>query len=198
MCSFSNIINVILSTQKLSDDDDYLSRRFSFVGLVNNVLCYLRKLDSYVKHKLFSSYCNNFFGCELMNELISSEKINDICIAWRKGSRRVWELPYNTHCFFIPLLGNCLPLLDEICRRFLNFIRSCFVHKSNLIPLVAISAICYFRSNSFLVHNILFCMERYKCSLHDLITANCNYVVKQHCNCSINNDQLLTAIFCQN
>jgi hypothetical protein len=30
-----------------------------------------------------------------------------------------------THCILIPLLGNCLPLLDEICRRSLNFIRSC-------------------------------------------------------------------------
>jgi hypothetical protein len=38
-------------------------------------------------------------------------------------------------------------------------------------------------------------MERYKCSLHDIITGNCNHVVKQYCNSSISDDQLLTASF---
>ena len=57
----------------------------------------------------------------------------------------------------------------------------CFVHESNLIRFVATSAICYFRISSFLGHNILFCMERYKCSLHDIITGICNHVVKQNC-----------------
>jgi hypothetical protein len=41
-------------------------------------------------------------------------------------------------------------------------------------------------------------MERYKCSLHDIITANCNRVVKQYCNSSISDDQhhqLLAASF---
>jgi hypothetical protein len=121
--------------------------------------------------------------------------INDICIAWRKGSRRVWELPYNTHCFLLPLLGNCLPLLDEICRRSLNFIRSCFVHESNLIRFVATSAICFLRNNSFLGHNILFCMERYNCSLHDIITGNGNHIVNQYCKSLVDDDQLLTASF---
>jgi hypothetical protein len=74
----------------------------------------------------------------------------------------------------------------------LNFIRSWFVHESNLISFVAI---CFFRNNSFLGHNILFCMERYKCSLHAIIIGNCNHVAKQYCNSSINDDQLLTASF---
>ena len=91
--SYSHLGHII--NTKLSDDDDILSRRCSFVGQVNNVLCYFRKLDSHVKHKLFNSCCTNFFGCELWS--LSNEKINDICIAWRKGSRRVWELPCNTH-----------------------------------------------------------------------------------------------------
>ena len=189
--SYSHLGHII--NTKLSDDDDILSRRCSFVGQVNNVLCYFGKLDSHVKHRLFNSYCTNFFGCELWS--LSNEKINDICIAWRKGSRRVWELPCNTHCFLLPLLGNCLPLFDEICRRSLNFIRSCFVHESNLIRFVATNAICFSRNNSFLGHNILFCMERYKCSLHDILIGNVNLIVNQYCNSLVDDDQLLTASF---
>jgi hypothetical protein len=95
----------------------------------------------------------------------------------------------------IPLLGNCLPLLDEICRRSLNFIRSCLVHESHLIRFVVTRAKYFFRNNSFLGHNILFCMERYKCSLHDVIIGNGNHVVKQYCNSLLDDDQLLTASF---
>jgi hypothetical protein len=49
--------------------------------------------------------------------------------------------------------------------------------------------------NSFLGHNTLLCMQRYKCSLHDTIIGNSNHVVKQYCNSSMNDDQLLTASF---
>jgi hypothetical protein len=52
-----HIINI-----NLLDDDDILSRRFSFIGQVNNVLCYFRKLDSFAKYKLFNSYCTSFFS----------------------------------------------------------------------------------------------------------------------------------------
>jgi Reverse transcriptase (RNA-dependent DNA polymerase) len=91
----------IINTE-LSDSGDILSRRFSSVGQVNNVLCYFRKLDLHLKHKFFSSQCNNnVFGCELWT--LSNEKINDLCIARRTGSRRIWELSYSTHCFLIPL-----------------------------------------------------------------------------------------------
>jgi hypothetical protein len=56
--SYSHLGHII--NTKLSDDDDILSRRCSFVGQVNNVLCYFGKLDSHVKHRLFNSYCTNF------------------------------------------------------------------------------------------------------------------------------------------
>ena len=55
--SYSHLGHII--NAKLSDDDDILSRR-CIVGQVYNVLCYFRKLDSHVKHKLFNSYCTNF------------------------------------------------------------------------------------------------------------------------------------------
>jgi hypothetical protein len=88
-----------------------------------------------------------------------------------------------------------LAAVDEICRRSLNFICSCFVHESNLIHFVVTNAICFSRNNSFVGHNILFCMERYKCSLHDILSGNVNLIVNQYCNSLVDDDLLLTVSF---
>jgi hypothetical protein len=76
-------------------------------------------------------------------------------VTWRKGSCRIRELQFNTYCILIPLFGNWLLLLDEICRRSINFILSCLVLESPLIRFVATSAIVLFRNNSFHGHNII-------------------------------------------
>jgi len=44
-----------------------------------------------------------------------------ICITWRKGIRRLWGLPYNTHCDILPVLCDALPVFDVLCKRVLSF-----------------------------------------------------------------------------
>jgi hypothetical protein len=68
---------------------------------VKSITCYVilkKKLDSFVKYRLFAYYCTNFFGCELW--YLFNQKIDDICVAWRKSGLRVWDLPNDAHCFF--------------------------------------------------------------------------------------------------
>ena len=48
-------------TSKITDEEDILQRRNCFVGQVNNVLCFFRKLDMFTKIKLFKSFCTSFF-----------------------------------------------------------------------------------------------------------------------------------------
>ena len=64
-----------------------------------------------------------------------------------------------------------------------------------MIRFVATSAICFLRNNTFLGYNILFCMERYKCSVHDIITGNGNHIVNQYCKSLVDDDQLLHCNF---
>jgi hypothetical protein len=177
----------------LSDDDDIYNRRFSFIGQVNNVLCYFRKLDSSVKYKLFNSYCTSFFGCELWS--LSNESINSFATAWRKGCRRVWNLPRDTHCHLLPLLNNCLPVFDEICKRSLNFIRSCMQHESSLIRFLTYNSIYIARHDSPIGRNALFCMNRYSCSMKDVTSGNIGYFVEQYCHNQLTSDQKISAGF---
>jgi len=43
--------------------EDITISKHSFIGQVNNTLCYFGKLSSIVKYNLFHAYCN--YGCEL-------------------------------------------------------------------------------------------------------------------------------------
>jgi hypothetical protein len=157
-------------TNQLTDSDDILKRRHEFVGQVNNVLCFFSKLKSCVIHKLFQSYCMSMYGCELW--LLSNTHINDLCVSWRKSLRRVWRLPFTTHCYILPLLCQCLSLEDEISRRSLSFIIDCVRNSSRLVRAIANYGIIYGRYNSILGHNALLCSIKYSFDLCDICRPN--------------------------
>jgi len=82
---------------------------------------------------------------------------------------RIWNLPSCTHSRLLPLICESLPLFDEICRRSLNFIRTCALHDSLLIHSVAQYGAIYARSQSIIGQNVLFCAQRYYRSISDVI-----------------------------
>ena len=53
------------------------------------MLCYFKNCDPFVKIKLLHHYCYDFYGSNLWN--LAHNNIEDICIAWRKGLRRIWN-----------------------------------------------------------------------------------------------------------
>jgi len=48
-----------------------------------------------------------------------------VCTAWRKGLRRAWGLPADTHCALLPILSNSLPVIDELAKKSVRFIQNC-------------------------------------------------------------------------
>ena len=79
--------------------------------------------------------CTSFYGCELWD--LACDKMTDFCTAWRKGVRRVWNVPADTHCYILPLLCECLPVYDEVCRRSVKFLHTCISHSSKVVRCVA-------------------------------------------------------------
>jgi len=53
-----------------------------------------------------------------------------------KPAQNMGLIPFNSHCYLRPLLSQCLPLLDEICRRSLNLIKACIYNGSSLVRAV--------------------------------------------------------------
>ena len=104
----NGLIQVILALILMIRQTFY-SEKNCFVGQVNNMLCTLGKMDSFVLNRLFKAYryCCSFYGCELWD--LDNKQINDLCIAWRKGLRRVRRLPNTTK-------GDILAVMsDSIC-----------------------------------------------------------------------------------
>ena len=166
--SFSHLGHVI--TSSLCDDDDIAKQRCEFIGQANNCFCYFRKLNSSVQYNLFRTYCSNLYGCELW--LLDNHHVEDICIAWRKGLRKIWNVSPRTHSELISLISNCLPLLDEICRRSLLFVYKCITHASPLVGFIAQHGILHARGHSFLGRNVSFCMQRYKIPLCHIVDGS--------------------------
>jgi len=140
----------------MGDDEDITKGRNNFIGQVNNTLSYFRSLDSLVQYKLFQSYCISYYGCEFW--LLNNTKLEYLCVAWRKSMQKIWKLPQQAHCLLLHLISGCLPVFNELCPRSMSFVRSSLSHDSFLIRFVANYAVVHARSQSFLGHNVLFCV----------------------------------------
>lgn len=182
-------------TNRLTDNDDIVKRRHDFVGQVNNVLCFFRKLNSCVVHRLFQSYCMSLYGCELW--LLSNTHISDLCTSWRKSLRRVWRLPPTTHCYLLPLLSQCLSLEEEISRRSLKFIQDCVCNRSRLVRAIANYGIYHGRYNSFIGHNVHFCSRKYQVNIREICNGEVNVrsVVNRYSDNQIDERQVRTVCF---
>lgn len=171
--SFSHLGH--LFTSNFCDDEDINKSRSIFIRQTNCTLCYFRKLHSFALLRLFQTYCTSLYGCELW--LLSNRTIDYLCVTWRKGLRRIWNLSPCTHSRLLPLISHCLPIFDEICRRSLNFIRNCVFHDSALISFVARYGVFYARSLSILGQNVLFCTQRYERSIQYVINNPINGLI---------------------
>lgn len=162
---YSHLGHIINSD--FTDDEDIIIRRNSFVGQVNNLLCFFNKQDILIKLKLFQSYCSSFYGCELWS--LSNRTIDDVCIAWRKALRRVLNLPHSSHSYLLPIICCSLPFFDEIIKRSSRFITSCLCSTSRLVQSVSRYSILYGKHGSVLGRNALMCCKRYNWSVDSFL-----------------------------
>ena len=103
------------------------------------------------------------YGCELW--YLSDGSSQAFCTAWRKALRRVLNLPYNAHSFFLPFISNTLPIFDELCKRSVRFISSCLLSSNNLVRSISKYSVLYAKYNSLPGSNVLLCCSKYGWSI---------------------------------
>jgi len=116
--------------------------------------------------------------------------IRSFCVAWRKSLRRVRGLPFQIHGVLLPLLFQCLPVLDEICRRFRNCVRSCLLHESPCIQFIALHGL-HARSRLLVERNVILCAERFICSVNDLINSRIPIIINSYVRNSVEEATLI-------
>ena len=130
-----------------------------------------------MKSKLLYAYCSSLYGCELWD--LWNKNIDTVCVAWRKALRRVWNLPYNTHCDILFELSNALPVYDVICKRVLSFITKCVHNDCYVVKAVARHAILHGHMTSPIARSALYCGLRFKFDIGRLLDPRfdcCNLV----------------------
>jgi hypothetical protein len=144
------------------DFDDLCTKKISRIGQVNKILCTFHNVDCSTKTILVKSYCTSFYGAEIWD--LCHSGIEVVCIAWRKGIRRIWRLPNTTHSALIPELCGTMPLVDLFYKRMLNLVYRCLNSQSSLVKFVARFGILSGRMDSVVGRNVLNCSLRFLCT----------------------------------
>ena len=93
------------------------------------------------------------------------------CIAWQKGLRRIWSVPYNTNGDILHGLSGDIPIFDEICKRSLHFIVNCLHHSCDLIRFFAWHGITGARGTSLFGRNVNTCSVWYNFTVSEFLAG---------------------------
>ena len=143
--------------QKITDD--YLTR-------VNMVRAHFKRTPVHVIYKLFKTYCMPLYGIQLID--LTSPSVNVFYVAWRKSIRYLLGLPRNTHCALLPYICNDSDVVNQICVRFVKFLKSLELSHNVLVKTchnIIKSGSCSAVSNS-----LSFIVNYLNCSRHDLLS----------------------------
>ena len=101
---------------------DCLAKRGKFIGKVNSLLQEFSFVESSVMVRILAIYVTAFYGSTLWN-LYSSE-VTKLFSSWNVTMRKVFELPWTTHRFFIEAVSGISHPKSLLCSRLLKFLGS--------------------------------------------------------------------------
>jgi len=161
---YSHLGHIISSNS--DDKADIINRRNILCGQINNVLCYFGRCCSVVKQRLLFTYCYSLYGSVLWD--LVNPCVESVCTAWRKGLRRAWGLPADTHCALLPILSNSLPVIDELAKRSVRFIQNCLDSDSLVVRTMSSYGVYVGRMLSPIGRNAFFSCSRFSTKINDL------------------------------
>lgn len=88
-----------------------------------------------LRYRLYKTFCMSVYGSNLWD--FDSKYVSDFFCAWRKCVRRVWGLPYTTHCNLLPAIAMDFPVEFQIYKRFFNFFKSAVCSENSVVRLCA-------------------------------------------------------------
>ena len=87
----------------LNDSEDIICKQNDFTFQFNYFTSRFRNVSISLKIHLFKNFCYSFFGSQLWD--LQHRSISQFDILWRKAVRRLWHIPYTTHCNLIPVFA---------------------------------------------------------------------------------------------
>ena len=112
---------------------------------------------SRIRNVLFHKYCSSFYGSQLLP--LFDKCIESLYRQWRVAIRRVWKIPWHTHCRYLPHLAGVIDPYLWFAKRCLSFVKKAECSKNNTV--VHITGIARNGAHSVLGGNIRLLNEKY-------------------------------------
>ncbi len=96
-------------------------------------MCDFGHTYSFVKSKLFKMYCYSLYDAPLW--FLYGSAVKDLCVAWCKALRKVWNVPPQIHNKTIALLSDSVPL-NSLKAHFCKCAKKTICHKNKVISYV--------------------------------------------------------------
>ncbi len=77
-------------------------------------------VNSHIGNVLFQRYCTSFYGTQIVP--LFDKCINELYKAWHISIRRVWHIPWQTHCNMLPLIAGVMDPEFWFAKRSINFL----------------------------------------------------------------------------
>lgn len=123
----------------------------------NMFLFNFKYANSHIRNILFHKYCSSFYGSQLYP--LFDKCFDNICRQWRVAIRRVWKIPWQTHCHLLPYLAGVMDPELWFAKRCLSFVVKAMNSKNYTVAHIA--GMARYGAHSVLGGNIRFLNDKY-------------------------------------
>ena len=132
-----------------------------FNSQTNSFLGDLSKISSNMRNYLFFEQCNSFYGSQFLP--LYDNNLNSLYTAWNIAVRRVWKVPWRTHCNILPHLAGVMSPELNFAKRAISFAK--LLSKSNNKVVNMITGMGLYGKHSILGANIRHLKAKYELNI---------------------------------
>ena len=107
---------------------DFNSQFNSFFGDFKNA-------SSCMRNELFNKYCMSFYGSQILP--LFNTCMETVYTAWRVAMRKVWRLPWVTHCNILPHISGNMGIDLWFAKRCINFLNMAYNSDNNVVRMIS-------------------------------------------------------------
>ena len=137
----------------------------NLIGRTNTMLYRFSYCSSFIKSTLFKTYCTSYYGCVLWR--LDSSAVQKFYVSWRKIIRRIWGLPYRTHCRFLPILVSENPPETQLLLRFSKFLFNAI--NSDNLHVSMCAKLCYFSNTPVAANGRMLMQQTNNTTVYDKV-----------------------------
>ena len=119
--------------------------------------------------RLFKTYCCTFYGSEMWQ--INSQSINNVCPPWKKGVRRILNLPHDAHTWLLGPLLKQNHIKKQFIVRTLRFLFCMLKSHNGIVKACTLNALS--NANSPMGCNLSFLRSKYGINFQSHSLAHC-------------------------